>query len=281
MKWMVLVGVSFAVVGCSSPQEMTDDIGADTTQARVDDTAQTPAEDAAPEDTADAAKPAGEDRTVEIKTDAITFSYSWPAPANAIEGLNAELETRAEAAKVEFSGYAEKAKADAEDGDYYFMAHSYEAGWEVAADLPGFLSLGGGRSTYMGGAHGNSDYDSLLWDKTAGQVIEPVDLFTSPTNFREAVREFYCSRLRDARAERIGKEMVRGTDIYESCPELSELAVVMVSENGETFDRIDMIAAPYVVGSYAEGSYTVEMPVDSAVRYAVKPEYKDAFVAPQ
>ncbi|MEO0591188.1 MAG: DUF4163 domain-containing protein [Pseudomonadota bacterium] len=269
MKWMVLAGVALAVMGCSSANEMSDSIGTDPAEAV--------ASEAGAQDIADPAAPAGEERTVEVKNEAITFSYSWPAPAQAIEGLNAELEARADAAKAEYLGYAENAKADAETGDYTFMPHSYDAGWEVAADISDFLSLGGGRSTYTGGAHGNSDYDSLLWDKTAADLIEPVDLFTSPTSFRQAVREFYCSRLMDARAERIGKEMVRGTDIYESCPELSELAIVMVSENGETFDRIDMIAAPYVAGSYAEGSYTVEMPVDSAVRYAVKPEYKDAF----
>ncbi|MEM6857295.1 MAG: DUF4163 domain-containing protein [Pseudomonadota bacterium] len=268
MKWMVLAGVPLAVMGCSSTDETGVSVGA--SPASAQETAQA----------SGGADAAGEGRSIEIKTDAITFNYSWPAIAQGIDGLNAELEKRAEAAKTQSVGYAESAKADADKGDYTFRSHSYDGGWEVAADLPGFLSLGGGRWTYTGGAHGNSDYESLLWDKTAAQVIEPLDLFTSPTAFREAVREFYCSRLMDARGERIGKEMVRGTDIYESCPELSELAVVMVSENGATFDRIDMIAAPYVAGSYAEGSYTVEMAVDSAVRDAVKPEYKDAFRTP-
>ena len=277
MKWMVLAGVSLAVMACSSPDEISDGIGAGAAPDAASQEGEATSDDASPQDTSDPAAPAGEDRSMEIKTDAISFSYSWPAAAQAIEGLNAELETRAEAAKAEYSGYAESAKADADAGDYTFMPHSYNAGWEVAADLPGFLSLGGGRSTYTGGAHGNSDYDSLLWDKTRGEIMQPADLFVSQTAFREAVREFYCSRLMDARAERTGMKMMPGDDIYESCPELSELAVVMVSENGETFDRIDMIAAPYVAGSYAEGSYTVEMPVDSAVRYAVKPEYKDAF----
>ena len=48
---------------------------------------------------------------------------------------------------------------------------------------------------------------------------------------------------------------------------------------GETrrFDRIGLLAAPYVAGAYAEGSYEVTLPVTPKVLAAVKPEYKAAF----
>jgi len=272
MKWMVLAGVSLAVMACSSPDEMSEDIGEAATNA--------------PE-AAQGADDAGErltiveggERTIEIDKEALTFTYFWPAQAQAIEGLSAELEKRAEADKAEYSAYAQNAKADADEGDYTFMRHSYSAGWEVAADLPGYLSLGGGRSTYTGGAHGNSDYDSLVWDRKAGKALSPVDLFTSPEAIDQAVREPYCTALKDERSKRLGPEIVLNLGVYDGCPPLSELALVLMSKNGVTFDTMELIAAPYVAGAYAEGAYIIALPVTDAVRAAAKPEHKDAFAA--
>ena len=53
--------------------------------------------------------------------------------------------------------------------------------------------------------------------------------------------------------------------------------MLLGSSNGRTFDRIGLIAGPYVAGPYAEGTYEVTLPVDMAVLDAVKREYDGAF----
>lgn len=272
VKCPAVVGGVAALLACSSPEDMSEQIGI--ANAPSDESAETPAQLLERRLADDA-----EERVIEVENEGLSFSYSWPAQAAAIEGLNAQLEQRAAADRAKFEGYASEAQADAEKYDYPFRPFSFSKGWEIAADLPGFLSLGGGRSTYTGGAHGNSDYDTLVWDRAAEQVHVPQDLFKSPAALEAALREPYCTDLKELRAERIGSEFTSGGDIFESCPALSELAVVLASTNGKTFDRIDLIAAPYVAGSYAEGPYIVELPVTDAVRQAVKPDYKDAFTA--
>ena len=104
-------------------------------------------------------------------------------------------------------------------------------------------------------------------------------MFTSPLSLSEAIRSDYCARFRSARAERIGEENMPqdDDDIFASCPAIEELTVLVGSSDGQKFNRIGLIAAPYVVGSFAEGPYEVTMPVTEAVLGAVKPEYRDAF----
>jgi hypothetical protein len=66
-------------------------------------------------------------------------------------------------------------------------------------------------------------------------------------------------------------------DGFFPCPPITDLTVLLGSSNKQTFNRIGLIAAPYVAGSYAEGPYEVTLPVTPAVLAAVKPEYKAAF----
>jgi hypothetical protein len=57
--------------------------------------------------------------------------------------------------------------------------------------------------------------------------------------------------------------------------------VLLGSSDKQRFNRIGLIAAPYVAGSYAEGPYEITLPVTPAVLAAVKPEYKAAFATPK
>jgi hypothetical protein len=54
--------------------------------------------------------------------------------------------------------------------------------------------------------------------------------------------------------------------------------LVPVSSDGKLIDAIKVVIAPYSAGPYAEGNYEVRLPVDAAMRKAIKTEYQDAFV---
>ncbi len=173
-----------------------------------------------------------------------------------------------------------EAQADAERYDYPFRPYDFSKGWDVVADTPGYLSLAAATYTYTGGAHGNSVFDSMIWDRKAEEAMPQTALFASSETLERAVREAYCTGLRAEQAERLGANMTNGADLFEGCPALEELVIVLGSTDGTSFNSINLMAAPYVAGSYAEGSYEVTIPVTQAVIDAAKPGYRAAFAIP-
>ncbi len=145
----------------------------------------------------------------------------------------------------------------------------------MVADLPGWLSLSGAVSTYAGGAHPNSAFASLLWDRAAQTERSPLDLFRSQQSFENAIAARFCAMLDAERGERRGEPVVRDADDYfTACPRVADVTVLLGSSNGETFDRVTILVMPYVAGPYAEGSYEFDLAVDAALRDAVKPAYR-------
>lgn len=267
---MIKISVAVAAVAlaaCSSPQEMGEAVGIDSVSAAD------PSDESLDERLASRQDP----REIKIENDQMKFAFSWPAEAVAVPALNAVFEARAKAEQDKFAAMTAEAMADAKEYGYPYRAYDFSKGWDVAADTPRFLSLAAGTYAYTGGAHGNSWFDSFVWDRETGMQMAQTDLFTSPAALETAVREAYCTGLKAERAERLGENMLSGTDIFDSCPALEELVVVLETSGGSAFDAISLMAAPYVAGSYAEGPYEVKVPVTQAVIDAAKPDYRAAF----
>ena len=72
---------------------------------------------------------------------------------------------------------------------------------------------------------------------------------------------------------------VRGDDDFTQCIDPMEQVLVPTSKDGKLIDGLTVVVGPYSAGPYAEGSYEVALPVDAAMRDAIKPDYRDAFVA--
>lgn len=220
----------------------------------------------------------GEGRAIAESTDDYEFEYSWPVEANSIPALATLLQDRADKARAELVGATREDRAAAAEADYAFRPHSFSGDWQLVADIPGWLSLSGTISTYAGGAHPNTGFDSLVWDKSAGVARAPLDLFRSPQNFQNAIARRFCALLDAERGERRGEPVDPGADDYFSaCPGAKEVTVLLGSTDGETFDRVSIWVMPYVAGPYAEGSYEFDLPVDTALLDAVKPAYAKAF----
>jgi hypothetical protein len=219
-------------------------------------------------------------REVSVKTGLYSFDYSYPAMAAAVPELAALLDERIEQARAKLEAEAQESRKDAKANGYPFQPHYYDAAWDVSADLPGWLAMSAAIQTYGGGAHPNHDFDSLVWDRTAARLLAPLDLFVSAEALDEAVHGRYCAALDRERAERREQTIaqVRADEMWK-CPSVSELVIVLQSQAGKGFDRLLLLAAPYVAGAYAEGSYEHELPVDAAVLAAVKPEFRGAFRA--
>ena len=149
--------------------------------------------------------------------------------------------------------------------------------WKPAGQTDEWLSLIENGATYFGGAHGNYGLSSVLWNKGAQRLLEPIMLFESQAALSEALGERFCNALDTQRMARRGGELDEGDDTFNRCPDLEELELVLLS-NGHKFDRIMLYAAPYVAGPYVEGDYEVELSVDDAILAAVKERYRDDFV---
>jgi hypothetical protein len=204
------------------------------------------------------------------------FAYSWPAKASAIPELaarfTAERDTLLAEQKAE---WAASLKDFAGEDCVACVNRDYQKGWEVVADLPRFLSLSSSSYEYSGGAHGNSWTGALVWDRETKTAFDPKTMFRSEAALQEALGASWCKALKAERQKRLGPDY--SDDGFFQCPPIADLAVLVGSSDGKAFNRIGLIADPYVAGSYAEGGYELTFPVTAAVLAAVKPEYKAAF----
>lgn len=212
------------------------------------------------------------------RTPLYLFEYSWPQKAGKIAELARLLGTRMDTAKKELVESAQEGKEAAEDSGFPYNAYSFSQEWKVVADTPRFLSLSSVVTGYEGGAHGSYASVALVWDREGAKALKPVALFVSPEALEKAVGKRFCAELDRQRQEKRGEAVTKGADNpFDECPKISELTVMPGSSNGRAFNRIGLIADPYVAGPWVEGAYEVTVPVTAEVMGTVRPEYAGAF----
>lgn len=204
------------------------------------------------------------------------FAYSWPAQVSAVPALVERLTAERDTLLAEQKADWDESLREFGDTDCTGCVNrAFEKTWEVVADLPRFLSLSASFYAYTGGAHGNSAHDALVWDREAKAAFDPKAMFRSPEALQGALGDGWCRALKAERTARLGADY--SEDSIFTCPPIADLTVLVGSTDRRSFDRIGLIAAPYVAGSYAEGAYEVTLPVNAAVLAAVRPEYAAAF----
>ena len=219
-------------------------------------------------------------RAVSEETDDFLFKYSYPAVAGRIPELAELLDARLDRQRAALSAESQEARNDARQEGFPYNKHSYTAEWKRVADLPGWLSLSVDIATYSGGAHGNYTVESLMWDKETKRAMKTIDLFSSASALEQAYGDRFCKGLDRERAKRRGTPAPEGSDeMFDKCPDIGELEVLVGSSNSRTFNRLTLYAGPYVAGPYVEGAYEVNLSIDKAILGAVKPEYQTAFSA--
>ena len=219
-------------------------------------------------------------RSVAEETDDFLFEYSYPAEAGRIPGLAGLLDNRLDRQRAALAAESEQARREARQEGFPYNKHSYTAEWKVVAELPKWLSLSADVATYTGGAHGNYTVQSVVWDKDNLRLMNAIDLFSSPAALEQAFGDRFCEGLDRQRAERRGEPVAEDSEeMFDQCPGIDELEVLVGSSNGRTFNRLTVYAGPYVAGPYAEGAYEVDLPVTQEILDAVKPEYREVFSA--
>ena len=171
---------------------------------------------------------------------ALDFTYEWPAQSAAIPPLDRQF--RIEAA----ANYRRSLSLGRLDQKLYeqqgrgSVADFYLKKWTSAGESHRLLSLQYQHSAYTGGAHPNTDYGSLIWDRKRSRPVNVSSLFLRSATFERLTRTDYCAALDAERRKRRGKEWKLGLPEFNACPNFSELAIAPVDKhrNGR-FDGID------------------------------------------
>ena len=155
--------------------------------------------------TAQATQSTTSGHAVKESTDAYEFSYAWPAAADALSALRAQLAADEAKTRATLIHDAAQGQQEAAKDKVPFHPYAHWQEWQVVTDLPAWLSLSADVSTYEGGAHPNHGFDALLWDRQANRRRAPLDLFVSKTALSRAIRKDFCAALDKQRAQKRGE----------------------------------------------------------------------------
>lgn len=242
----------------------------------------------APLETASAAAPLAEARAVAVSqqsgfvidedSDLLEFHYAWPAEAEAVPAIARRFRSQMMAARAEALQQSSAGRAAAVEGGWDFHPHSFSRVWTTRGKSDRLLSLESATSFYTGGAHPNHGFGALLWDKAAAREIGFRALFDAPTRLEQLVQPAWCAALDAERLKR--REGAKLGGEFDACPDLEEVTFVAAdADSNGRFDTIHVIADPYVAGPYAEGEYDIALPVTSAIRAALKAQFRSSFEA--
>lgn len=268
MRPGLVAPILLALAACSSPEQVSEAVGVEAAPGR------TPATGAEPKPEPFAfTETEGDEASGQRE-----FAYAWPREVSAIPELVRQMDGwRAEELAQQKQRWT-AAKADCPEDFVSCRNDAFDLEWKVVADTPRFLSLSSEFYAYTGGAHGNYARSSLVWDREAGAVLDPIEVFTSPAAIEDALGERACDLLNREREKRRGAPLVPDAEDWASaCVGITDTVLFLGSSGGAEFNRIGVYYAPYVAGPYAEGEFEFTLPVTEKVLAAVKPEYRDAF----
>lgn len=226
-----------------------------------------------------AAQPA--DFAVEESSELLEFSYAWPARAEAIAPLRAQLAREMARARAGAIRYARTDRADAAANGRPFEAHLYGAGWRVDGNAALLLSLSAEISSFTGGVHGNHDFAAILWDLARNRRAEIAALLGRRA--LGGLQPRFCAALDAMRAERrAGEEWPSFPgDSFTACPALARQVMTPADEDGNgRFETLRILLPPYSAGPYAEGEYVVELAFDAGDLAGLPAGFRPAFEVP-
>ena len=216
---------------------------------------------------------------VEENTGLIEFDFGWPAEAAAIPELVQRFRAEMEKAKAELTGAAEEERDRREEERMDYHPYMSSTVYETAGQSPRLLSLRVDVGGYEGGAHGNFGVGALLWDRRQKREVRFADLFAQPANRDRLLTQRWCDALNIAREEKRG-EPVAGGGLFDDCPGLDDIAAIPAdSDRDGRFDRLLLVASPYVAGPWVEGAYEVELAITPDLIAGLKADYQPSFEA--
>lgn len=233
--------------------------------------------EAMPAELPTAAAPAPKAFVFDEKNELIEFHFGWSAEAAAVPQLVARFQGQLDKRQAELVAGAREDKAMRDKEGYDFNGHMSSTDYKTVGQSDRLLSLEADVGSYTGGAHGNYGTAGLIWDRAAAKEIKFADLFTEAANMDRLLTGDWCNALNKERQERRG-EPIGTDDMFDQCPNLREIAIIPADKdrNGK-FERLMLVADPYVAGPYVEGSYEIELGVPLELSAVLKRDYRPSF----
>lgn len=150
----------------------------------------------------------------------------------------------------------------------FTQPYSSMTDWTLSYDGPRLIALVAQESQFTGGAHPNTGYRGLIWDKAAQRKIAFVDVFTDWANARPLLQRAACEALGVERKTRRRGAILSGD--FDKCPPLDQATLVPFGDYG----ALRVIYSPYVAGPYAEGVYDLKLAWPEGVARFVRPQYR-------
>jgi len=226
--------------------------------------------------------PAAKPFVYDEKNELIDYHFAWSAEAAAIPQLVEMFRGAMNKDKSELLANAKADQAERKKQGFDFNSYSSSTDYKTAGQSDRFLSLSADVAAYTGGAHGNYGTSGLLWDRQANKEIKVADLFAAAANMDRLLTQPWCDALNKAREEKRG-EPVGGDSMFDECPKLGAISIIPTDKDGNgKFERLMLMADPYVAGPYVEGSYEIELQVTGDLIAAMRSDFRENFeVQPQ
>ena len=220
---------------------------------------------------------------IEETSDLLEFTYAWPAEASAVPLIVGRFREEARTAQAEAIETAREDKAARAPDAPTFNGHHYSKDWETTGQTPRLLSLAALFSTFTGGAHPNSGFDTLIWDRAADREVAFADLFADAAAAFRLLEPAYCAELDKQRAEKRQETLPlkkEPDDWMTACPKLAQAPVALIDADRDgRFEAIRVLLGPYEAGPYAEGAYEIDIILGDEVRAAAKEQYRGSFAS--
>ena len=202
-------------------------------------------------------------------------TLSLPEPLKAYPELHERLYKDGETTLTAFLNQAKKDRAEQSADGFPVPAYYQKIEWKISAQSPRLLSVYAEQNDFEGGAHPNTSFRALLWDKDKAALIPTAELF-SPDADLKTVDDYVCHQIEAQRAKRSGQP-VNETASGFNCPKFSDSRLILVpSTQPGKIGAVDALYAPYDVGPYAEGPYEIRVP-QSQLKGLIAPLYADQF----
>ena len=201
-----------------------------------------------------------------------SISLSLPEAIKSYPDLHSKLYTDGTKDLNAFLAQAVKSAAELKGQGFTDANLSKTIGWHIAVDTPHLVSAYAEIYENAGGAHPNSTYKSLIWDKAHNQEIKTRDIFRPGADLGR-MDAYLCHAIGLERARRMGEPRPPAMN----CPHFSQARLVLMTSNvTDRASGVIALYAPYEIGAYAEGAYEIRLPL-AVIKPILNPKFADDF----
>lgn len=219
---------------------------------------------------------AGAPMTYDSKNSFATVKLTLPDAIKDKPDLHAPLYA---AAVRDLRQFTEGAQADRTEagGDAGLPPYEKTIAYAPGAETGKLFSLKRTDFDYSGGAHPNTIFASVLWDKALKKQMGFADLFRRGADYA-ALDKALCDAANAAKQVRSpGSETATLDGKMWTCPRAFQTPFVLTS--GTTPGKaggVTFLIGAYAIGPYSDGPYEIALP-QSVIRPLLNPAYADEF----